>query len=187
MRDSTMPSIEAIQQALREPLSRAPNDHTRFAIYIVERARVIDHERTQKNRPNKAASATPRGPKSTQTSLWSARSKFKNAGGAGVKGDGPLRLRPRTRHAGAKRSYRCRRLMWRLRTRPRPKTQCDCALANMPSYRILGSGPGSPVLALVECALGLPCSSPVQDSRIQLRLPPPSTHGDEVGAPNDPS
>ncbi len=93
-------------------------------------------------------------------------------------------MRPRTRRAGAKRSCACRRLMSRLRTGTRPKTQCDCALANMPSCRILGSAPGSPVLALVECALGLPCSSPVQDSRIQRRLPPPSAQGDEVGAPN---
>ena len=41
-----MPSIEAIQQALREPLSRAPHDHNGFAIYIFERAREIDHEHT---------------------------------------------------------------------------------------------------------------------------------------------
>ena len=40
-----MPSMEAIQQALREPLSAAPNDHNRFAIYIFERAREIDHKR----------------------------------------------------------------------------------------------------------------------------------------------
>jgi hypothetical protein len=39
-----MPSMEAIQQALREPLSKAPTDHNRFAIYIFERAREIDHE-----------------------------------------------------------------------------------------------------------------------------------------------
>jgi hypothetical protein len=40
-----MPSIEAIQQAVREPLSRAPREHNAFAIYIFERARAIDHER----------------------------------------------------------------------------------------------------------------------------------------------
>jgi hypothetical protein len=39
-----MPSLEAVQQALREPLSKAPSDHNRFAIYIFERAREIDHE-----------------------------------------------------------------------------------------------------------------------------------------------
>src|SRR5438045_5233675 len=40
-----MPSLEAIQQAVREPLSRAPREHQAFAIYIFERAREIDHER----------------------------------------------------------------------------------------------------------------------------------------------
>ena len=40
-----MPTMEAIQQAVREPLSRAPHDHNGFAIYIFERAREIDHER----------------------------------------------------------------------------------------------------------------------------------------------
>ena len=40
-----MPSIEAIQQAVREPLSRAPREHQAFAAYIFERAREIDHER----------------------------------------------------------------------------------------------------------------------------------------------
>jgi hypothetical protein len=39
-----MPSIEAIQQAVREPLSRAPREHKAFAVYIFERAREIDHE-----------------------------------------------------------------------------------------------------------------------------------------------
>jgi len=38
-----MPSIEAIQQAVREPLSRAPREHQAFAAYIFERAREIDH------------------------------------------------------------------------------------------------------------------------------------------------
>ena len=41
-----MPSMEAIQQAVREPLSQAPHDHQEFAIYIFERARAIDHART---------------------------------------------------------------------------------------------------------------------------------------------
>jgi hypothetical protein len=41
-----MPSMEAIQQAVREPLSRAPREHKAFAVYIFERAREIDHERT---------------------------------------------------------------------------------------------------------------------------------------------
>ena len=40
-----MPSMEAIQQAVREPLSQAPVDHQQFAIYIFERARAIDHAR----------------------------------------------------------------------------------------------------------------------------------------------
>jgi hypothetical protein len=40
-----MPSLEAIQQAVREPLSQAPRDHQAFAVYIFERARQIDHER----------------------------------------------------------------------------------------------------------------------------------------------
>jgi hypothetical protein len=40
-----VPSIEAIQQAVREPLSRAPREHKAFAVYIFERAREIDHER----------------------------------------------------------------------------------------------------------------------------------------------
>jgi hypothetical protein len=39
-----MPSLDAIQQAVREPLLRAPYDHKGFAIYIFERAREIDHE-----------------------------------------------------------------------------------------------------------------------------------------------
>jgi hypothetical protein len=39
-----MPSLDAIQQAMREPHLRAPYDHKGFAIYIFERAREIDHE-----------------------------------------------------------------------------------------------------------------------------------------------
>jgi hypothetical protein len=41
-----MPSLDAIQQAIREPLTRAPREHKAFAVYIFERAREIDHERT---------------------------------------------------------------------------------------------------------------------------------------------
>jgi len=40
-----MPSLEAIQQAVRQPLWQAPRDHQAFAVYIFERAREIDHER----------------------------------------------------------------------------------------------------------------------------------------------
>ena len=40
-----MPSMAAIQQAVREPLSGAPHDPNEFAIFIFERAREIDHER----------------------------------------------------------------------------------------------------------------------------------------------
>jgi len=40
-----IPSMEAIQQAVREPLLEAPRDHNAFALYIFERAREIDHER----------------------------------------------------------------------------------------------------------------------------------------------
>jgi hypothetical protein len=36
--------MEAIQQAVREPLSQAPRDHDKFAIYIFERARELDHQ-----------------------------------------------------------------------------------------------------------------------------------------------
>ena len=39
-----MPSMPALQQAMREPLSRAPHDHNKLAVYIFERAREIDHE-----------------------------------------------------------------------------------------------------------------------------------------------
>lgn len=40
-----MPTIEAIQQAAREPMSSAPREHREFALYIFERAREIDHEK----------------------------------------------------------------------------------------------------------------------------------------------
>jgi hypothetical protein len=39
-----MPSMEALQQAVREPLTHAPHDHKGFAIYIFDRAREIDHQ-----------------------------------------------------------------------------------------------------------------------------------------------
>ena len=39
-----MPSVEALQQAVREPLANAPRDHKGFAIYIFDRAREIDHQ-----------------------------------------------------------------------------------------------------------------------------------------------
>jgi len=40
-----LPSLESIQQAVREPLAKAPRDHNGFAIYIFERAREIDHQK----------------------------------------------------------------------------------------------------------------------------------------------
>ena len=40
-----IPSMEAIQQAVREPLLEAPRDHNGFALYIFARAREIDHDR----------------------------------------------------------------------------------------------------------------------------------------------
>jgi hypothetical protein len=40
-----MPTMEAIQQAVREPLSPAPRNHQAFAVYIFERARQLDRER----------------------------------------------------------------------------------------------------------------------------------------------
>jgi hypothetical protein len=39
-----MPSIAATQQAVREPLSHAPEDQEAFAVYIIERANEIDRE-----------------------------------------------------------------------------------------------------------------------------------------------
>jgi hypothetical protein len=39
-----MPSLDAIQQVVREPMLDAPRNHKCFAIYIFERAREIDHE-----------------------------------------------------------------------------------------------------------------------------------------------
>jgi hypothetical protein len=55
-----MPSIEAIQQAVREPLSRAPHDHSGFAIYIFERAREIDHELALAKKPAEQKQAANR-------------------------------------------------------------------------------------------------------------------------------
>jgi hypothetical protein len=46
-----MPSMEAIQQAVREPLSQAPREHKAFAVYIFERARQIDRERALARNP----------------------------------------------------------------------------------------------------------------------------------------
>jgi hypothetical protein len=43
--------MEAIQRAVREPLSHAPREHKAFAVYIFERAREIDHERALGKRP----------------------------------------------------------------------------------------------------------------------------------------
>jgi hypothetical protein len=40
-----LPSLESIQQAVREPWAKAPRDHNGFAIYIFERAREIDHQK----------------------------------------------------------------------------------------------------------------------------------------------
>jgi hypothetical protein len=43
-----MPSMEAIQRAVREPLSDAPHECQKFAIYIFKRAREIDRELASK-------------------------------------------------------------------------------------------------------------------------------------------
>lgn len=40
-----MPSLKAIQQAVREPMTCAPHDHNGIAIYVFARAREIDHEK----------------------------------------------------------------------------------------------------------------------------------------------
>jgi hypothetical protein len=48
-----IPSMEAIQQAVREPLFQAPQDYQQFAIYIFERARQIDRDKARtKAQPN---------------------------------------------------------------------------------------------------------------------------------------
>ena len=46
-----MPSLQAIQQAVREPLIEAPTDPNGFAVYIFERARKIDRERALAKKP----------------------------------------------------------------------------------------------------------------------------------------
>jgi hypothetical protein len=46
-----MPSLQAIQQAVREPLLEAPTDPNGFAVYIFERARKIDRERALAKNP----------------------------------------------------------------------------------------------------------------------------------------
>jgi hypothetical protein len=62
-----MPSLDAIQQAVREPLSCAPREHKAFAVYIFERAREIDHERAlaktlAKQREQSITNSVPRAP-----------------------------------------------------------------------------------------------------------------------------
>ena len=56
-----IPSIEAIQQAVREPLSQAPRDHQAFAVYIFERARQIDHERALAKTPSEQCERSSEG------------------------------------------------------------------------------------------------------------------------------
>jgi hypothetical protein len=46
-----MPSLQAIQQAVREPLIEAPTDPNGFAVYIFERARKIDRELALAKKP----------------------------------------------------------------------------------------------------------------------------------------
>jgi hypothetical protein len=58
--------MEAIQQAVREPLSRAPHDHKGFAIYIFERARQIDRERAL---PKKLAQQSERAIRKRNSAL----------------------------------------------------------------------------------------------------------------------
>ena len=54
-----IPSMEAIQQAVREPLSHAPHEYQKFAIYIFERAREIDREKALAEQSNHATKAVP--------------------------------------------------------------------------------------------------------------------------------
>ena len=54
-----LPSMDAIQQAVSEPLSHAPHDYQQFAIYIFERAREIDREKALAERSNHATMAVP--------------------------------------------------------------------------------------------------------------------------------
>jgi hypothetical protein len=51
--------MEAIQQAVREPLSQAPHDYQKFAIYIFERAREIDREKALAEQSSCATMAVP--------------------------------------------------------------------------------------------------------------------------------
>jgi hypothetical protein len=46
-----MPSLQAIQQAVREPLIEAPTDPNGFAVYIFERASKIDRELALAKKP----------------------------------------------------------------------------------------------------------------------------------------
>ena len=65
-----MPSTEAIQQAVREPLSDAPRDHQAFAVYIFERARQIDRERAfAKNLAEQGSYSSPLDAPGTDASL----------------------------------------------------------------------------------------------------------------------
>lgn len=53
-----LPSMDAIQQAVREPLSHAPHDYQQFAIYIFERAREIDREKALTDQGNRQRNRT---------------------------------------------------------------------------------------------------------------------------------
>jgi hypothetical protein len=53
-----VPSMDAIQQAVREPLSHAPHDYQQFAIYIFERARAIDREKALADQASRQRSRT---------------------------------------------------------------------------------------------------------------------------------
>jgi len=66
-----MPSMEAIQQAVREPLSQAPREHKAFAVYIFERARQIDRERALARNPAEGREDFP--PQSTIVATQRAR------------------------------------------------------------------------------------------------------------------
>jgi hypothetical protein len=54
-----MPSLQAIQQAVREPLLEAPTDPNGFAVYIFERARKIDRERALAKKPTVQSERRP--------------------------------------------------------------------------------------------------------------------------------
>ena len=57
-----MPSMEAIQQAVREADATAPRDYPEFVDYLLARARAIDRQAA--NKPNTALrrDAVPRTP-----------------------------------------------------------------------------------------------------------------------------